>query len=77
MLRPRSGLGVESGPGVEEEKTIAVYLSREEVASLSSMTASNAIRTLSNFAAEGIIRIKGRKITILDMDSLKQISELG
>lgn len=61
----------------QEEKTIAVYLSREEIASLSSMTPSNAIRTLSNFANEGIIRIKGRKITILDMDSLVQISEMG
>jgi CRP-like cAMP-binding protein len=60
-----------------EEKTIAVSLSREEIANLSSMTPSNAIRTLSNFANEGIIRIKGRKITITDLDSLMQISELG
>jgi len=61
----------------QEEKTIAVSLSREEVANLSSMTPSNAIRTLSNFAKERIIRIKGRKITILDMDSLVQISEIA
>jgi len=61
----------------QEEKTIAVSLSREEVANLSSMTPSNAIRTLSNFTKEGIIRIKGRKITILDMDSLVQISEFA
>lgn len=60
-----------------EEKTIAVSLSREEIANLSSMTPSNAIRTLSNFANEGIIRIKGRRITISDLDSLVQISELG
>jgi CRP-like cAMP-binding protein len=58
-------------------KTLAAYLSREDIAHLSSMTTSNAIRTLSNLSSEGIIKIKGRKISINDISGLKQISELS
>ncbi|HEY5471034.1 MAG TPA: Crp/Fnr family transcriptional regulator [Bacteroidales bacterium] len=58
-------------------KTIAVSLSREDIAHLSSMTTSNAIRTLSNLASEGIIKIKGRKISIAELTSLEHISELS
>jgi hypothetical protein len=41
------------------------------------MTTSNAIRTLSNFAAEKLIAIDGRKIKILEEDKLKKISKIG
>jgi CRP-like cAMP-binding protein len=64
--------------GFEEDgKTIGVYLSREDIAGLSSMTTSNAIRTLSNFVSDGIISLKGRKITLVDKPALETISELG
>ena len=64
--------------GYEEDcSTIRVTLSREDIAGLSNMTTSNAIRTLSNLAAEGNIAIKGKKITILNDTNLKHISELG
>lgn len=64
--------------GTEEDNiTIKVYLSREDVANLSNMTTSNAIRTLSAFAAENVISISGRKIKILDIKKLQKISELG
>ena len=58
-------------------KTIQVYLSREDIANLSNMTTSNAIRTLSTLASEDIIAIEGRKIMILDGNKLERISELG
>ncbi len=58
-------------------KTIAAALTREDTAHLSSMTTSNAIRTLSTMASEGIIKIKGRKITITDKAGLDQISSVG
>jgi CRP/FNR family transcriptional regulator, polysaccharide utilization system transcription regulator len=58
-------------------KTIRVYLSREDIANLSNMTTSNAIRTLSTLASEEIISIEGRKIMILDCHKLERISELG
>jgi len=56
-------------------KTINARLSRNDIAHLSNMTTSNAIRTLSNLAAEGNIKIKGRKITILNIGNLEEISE--
>ncbi|GAB7086454.1 Crp/Fnr family transcriptional regulator [Marinifilum fragile] len=61
----------------EDEATIKVYLSREDIANLSNMTTSNAIRTLSTFASEGVIAIDGRKIKILDKVRLDRISKLG
>jgi CRP-like cAMP-binding protein len=64
--------------GLEEDgATIKVYLSREDIANLSNMTTSNAIRTLSTFASEGVIGIDGRKIKILDKVRLDRISKLG
>lgn len=64
--------------GFEDDgKTIGVLLSREDIAHLSNMTTSNAIRILSGLAREGIIKIKGRRITILNTDNLVHISETG
>ncbi|MGC9354737.1 MAG: Crp/Fnr family transcriptional regulator [Mariniphaga sp.] len=57
--------------------TLKVYLSREDIANLSNMTTSNAIRTLSTFANEKVIAIDGRKIKILDAHRLDRISKLG
>lgn len=61
----------------EDEATIKIYLSREDIANLSNMTTSNAIRTLSTFASEGVISISGRKIKIMDLKKLERISALG
>ena len=64
--------------GLEEDgATISIYLSREDLANLSNMTTSNAIRTLSNFVTERIIALDGRKIKIIDEDRLRKISKLG
>jgi CRP-like cAMP-binding protein len=57
--------------------TLKVYLSREDIANLSNMTTSNAIRTLSTFASEKVIAIDGRKIKVLDANRLERISKLG
>lgn len=64
--------------GMEADQcTLSIYLSREDLASLSNMTTSNAIRTLSNFANEKLIIIDGKKIKLLDEDRLKKISRIG
>lgn len=64
--------------GLEEDgATISLYLSREDLANLSNMTTSNAIRTLSTFVDEHIISLDGRKIKIIDEEQLKKISKLG
>ena len=64
--------------GVEPDgATIKAYLSREDLANLSNMTTSNAIRTLSSFVGEKVIAIDGRKVRILDHQKLERISKLG
>jgi len=63
--------------GLEEDNTINIYLAREDLANLSNMTTSNAIRTLSMFVAEKIIVLDGRKIKLLDEEKLRKISLLG
>ena len=64
--------------GLEEDgATISIFLSREDLANLSNMTTSNAIRTLSNFASEKLITIDGRKIKLIDEERLRKISKIG
>ncbi len=57
--------------------TLSIYLSREDLANLSNMTTSNAIRTLTTFANEHVIAMDGKKISIINEERLKQISRLG
>ena len=57
--------------------TIAMYMAREDLANMSNMTTSNAIRTLSQFASEGLIGLDGRKIKLLNENELTRISRMG
>ncbi len=64
--------------GLEEDgATINIYLAREDLANLSNMTTSNAIRTLTTFVNERIITTDGRRIKIIDEDKLRKISKIG
>lgn len=64
--------------GLEEDGyTLSIYLSREDLANLSNMTTSNAIRTLSAFANEHLIAIDGRKIKLIQLEELKNIFQMG
>lgn len=64
--------------GYEEDNcTLSIYLSREDLANFSNMTASNAIRTLTSFVKEKILTVDGRIIRILDEQKLERISRLG
>ena len=72
LLRLKESYGTE-----DDGRTLAIALSREDLANLSNMTTSNAIRTLSSFAAEGIITIEGRRISIVDEDELRKTSAIG
>ena len=64
--------------GLEEDgSTLSIYLSREDLANLSNMTTSNAIRTLSAFASEKLVAIDGRKIKFINIAELEKISKIG
>ena len=61
----------------EDGATIAMYMAREDLANMSNMTTSNAIRTLSAFASEKLIAIDGRKIKFMNLAELEKISRIG
>lgn len=57
--------------------TLDLKLSREDLADLSNMTTSNAIRTLSSFVEEGLIEVQGRTIRFLNIEEMRKISQYG
>lgn len=57
--------------------TLKVCLTREDLANLSNMTTANAIRTLSNFASEGVVELNGKQIKIINHDALDSINRMG
>ena len=71
-------LTLKNNYGLDEDGcTLSMYMSREDLANMSNMTTSNAIRTLSQFAQEGLISVDGRKIKLLNEEEVKKISRLG
>lgn len=69
---------LEENYGLEDDgSTLKIYMSREDLANLSCMTTSNAIRTLASFAQEKLIIVDGRKIKILNGEQLRKISQYG
>ncbi len=71
-------LAVYNKYGVESDgQTITIYLSRGDLAQISNMTTSNAIRTLSAFVQENLVAFEGRRIRLLNIDRLRQISDKG
>jgi CRP-like cAMP-binding protein len=71
-------LFLEKTYGFEDDlQTLRVRLSREDLANLSNMTTSNAIRTLSAFSIENLVELDGRKIKILDKNILEKINQMG
>jgi CRP-like cAMP-binding protein len=61
----------------EDEETLAAQLKRADLAALANMTVANAIRILSDFSKEHILEIDRRKIKLLNLDKLREISALG
>lgn len=64
--------------GYEEDgSTLKIYMAREDIANLSNMTTSNAIRTLSTFVSERLVVVDGRRIKIINEALLRKISKYG
>ena len=72
LLQLRRNYGYES-----DGCTLAMLMPREDLANMSNMTTSNAIRTLSQFAQEGLVAVDGRRIQILNEPELERVSRLG
>lgn len=66
-------LGEKYGEKKEDEISIDLYLTREELAELSGTSLETAVRLLSALKREKIIKTDGKTITIINQDKLKHI----
>ena len=62
---------------VYKKREFDLLLSRKDLAELSDMSTENVIRMLKKFKDDGLIEMIGKKFSIIDYDSLKQVSALG
>ncbi len=60
----------------EDNQTINIKLSREELADYVGTSTESSIRLLSDFGKEGLIELRGKKIAILDDATLTKISRI-
>lgn len=60
-----------------QEANIFQYLTRQDIADFASISAESAIKFLKEFEKEGIVKLKGKEVDILDTDKLKNISKNG
>lgn len=63
--------------GMDGNNILNVEMKRSELAALANMSPANAIRILSAFVNEGIVQTNKKKITITDMEGLKEICKFG
>ena len=59
--------------GVDEKNYLKIVLSREDYANIVGTATESAIRIFSKFKKDGLIRISGKQIGILDLEGLRRI----
>jgi len=62
--------------GFDQEGSLAIALTREELSNVVGTATESIIRLLSEFKNEGFIELKGRKIKILDKPGLMKIANI-
>jgi CRP/FNR family transcriptional regulator, polysaccharide utilization system transcription regulator len=62
---------------IYQSNSFELSLSRQDIGELSGMTKDSAIRILKDFENEGIIKVDGKKIEILNKEILQEISIRG
>ena len=62
---------------VFKEQDFELPLSRKELAELTGLQPETVIRLLKQFTTDGLIKIDGKRMSILDFNSLHEISEKG
>ena len=68
-------LHLEDTFGKNEDGTLHIQLSREELAGMIGTATESCIRLLSEFNKTGLIELIGKKIAIVDRNKLKRMSE--
>lgn len=61
--------------GKNEDNTLKVQLSREELAGMIGTATESCIRLLSEFNKNGLIELVGKKIALVDRNKLKRLAE--
>ncbi|MFC4740756.1 Crp/Fnr family transcriptional regulator [Flavobacterium ponti] len=64
---------LEENFGINEDKTLKLQLSREELAGIIGTATESCIRLLSEFNKSGIIELAGKKIILKDKAKLKRV----
>ncbi len=62
---------------LHEATAFSLNITRKELGELSAISEENAVRVLTEFKNEGIIRLNGKMIEVLEMDVLQKISLIG
>ncbi|HEY4629383.1 MAG TPA: helix-turn-helix domain-containing protein, partial [Flavobacterium sp.] len=61
--------------GKNEDHSLKVQLSRDELASMIGTATESCIRLLSDFKKLGLIELTGKKIILKDINKLKKLAE--
>lgn len=59
--------------GINEDKTLKIQLTREELAGMIGTATESCIRLLSEFNKQNIISLTGKKISLIDKNQLKKL----
>ena len=53
------------------------YLNRQDIADFASITNESAVKFINEFEKEGILKLKGKDLTIIDKNKLEEIAKRG
>jgi CRP-like cAMP-binding protein len=67
-------LGERFGKNIGDGVLVGICLKREELAEMAGVTVETVIRLLSAFRDEGLIRVEGRTMTLLNVERLSRIA---
>ena len=70
-------LGSSAGSDSSEGRVIEMSLTRQDVADMTGTTVETAIRVMSKFRRNNVIRTRRGKVVLVDVDELRKIAELG
>ena len=62
---------------VYHENSFLLSLTRKEIAEFAGCSTENVIMTLSRWQNEKIISVKGKMLSIVDIEKLQHISKIG
>ena len=62
--------------GMENDGTLKLNITREDLSNFVGTATETVIRLLSDYKAEGLVEAKGRKIKLLNIEKMKTIAGL-